>query len=624
MTDNLYIGAYINKSYFNNLFDIIKYINKIGGNALQIYVGDNVHTSLKTKLNYEKNNLIEHKKFLKEKKIKLIIHGIVSLNFCNPLTNKYKWGLDNIIYDLKFSNKIGGLGCVIHLGTKITKNYNLSNKDCINNYLESLKYVLNNSPKSQKIFIETCSDQKNKIGGTIEELSILYKKLKEKYKSRVKICIDSAHIFEAGYPINTSQGVINYFKKFDEIIGIKNIKIMHINDSDTPLNSKIDRHAPIGEGYIFSDKKGGSLNSLIEIYKICKKYNIIMILETSFKNYENEIKLIKSLNCKVGGNKEFKNNIIKIFSFLEKFHLYSNDPKSKYIKNSYTRVLSSIKNYNNNINNYNKIKKLNGVGNRFINKIFEIKDTGSLKMYNDLKKNSNLYYKINKLSNINSILGIGPKKALNLYNQGYNNINKIKKGIKNGKLKVSKLVKCGLDYKNDLNIKINRKEALLIKNLIKKSFPNSNYEFILAGSYLRGKNELKDIDLIISYNDNYNINIQDVIKNLKKINILVSICSIGKDYLLCLIKNNKLKNSLVRHLDIRLVKKSYLPYYLLYFGSGINFSKKIRTIASMKGYKLDQYGIYNKNSGEKIKLKIKKEEDIFKFFNLKYIEHNKR
>ena len=86
-----------------------------------------------------------------------------------------------------------------------------------------------------------------------------------------------------------------------------------------------------------------------------------------------------------------------------------------------------------------------------------------------LFKNNFPIIKINKLSNINSILGIGPKKALNLYNQGYNNINKIKKGIKNGKLKVSKLVKCGLDYKNDLNIKINRKEALLIKNLIKKS-----------------------------------------------------------------------------------------------------------------------------------------------------------
>ena len=79
--------------------------------------------------------------------MKIIIHGILNLNFCNPLEKRYEWGFNNLIYDMNFAKKIGALGCIIHMGTYVTKNYKLSKKDCISNYIKSINFVLENTPK---------------------------------------------------------------------------------------------------------------------------------------------------------------------------------------------------------------------------------------------------------------------------------------------------------------------------------------------------------------------------------------------------------------------------------------------------------------------------------------------
>ena len=79
-----------------------------------------------------------------------------------------------------------------------------------------------------------------------------------------------------------------------------------------------------------------------------------------------------------------------------------------------------------------------------------------------------------------------------------------------------------------------------------------------------------------------------------------------------------------RKLDVAFVLDSNLPWYLLYFGSGREFSKKIRIIASKLGYKLNEKGLFDKNNGEKINFYPKNEKDIFDYLNIEYIEPEKR
>jgi DNA polymerase/3'-5' exonuclease PolX len=94
----------------------------------------------------------------------------------------------------------------------------------------------------------------------------------------------------------------------------------------------------------------------------------------------------------------------------------------------------------------------------------------------------------------------------------------------------------------------------------------------------------------------------------------------GEKKLISIIKfNNK-----YYQMDMIFALNKELPWYLLYFGSNKDFSKKIRLYASKKGYKLNEYGLFNKITGKKINFTPLKEEDIFNFLKIKYIKPENR
>jgi deoxyribonuclease-4 len=116
---------------------------------------------------------------------------------------------------------------------------------------ESLN-LLHSKTKNFKVksMIETTAGQGTTLGYTFEQLKKIIDLVEE--KERMCVCIDTAHIFAAGYDIiDQYEDVI---KKFDDIIGLKNLKCLHMNDSKKALGSRVDRHEHIGKGFI--GKKG--------------------------------------------------------------------------------------------------------------------------------------------------------------------------------------------------------------------------------------------------------------------------------------------------------------------------------------------------------------------------------
>jgi DNA polymerase/3'-5' exonuclease PolX len=93
----------------------------------------------------------------------------------------------------------------------------------------------------------------------------------------------------------------------------------------------------------------------------------------------------------------------------------------------------------------------------------------------------------------------------------------------------------------------------------------------------------------------------------------------GKNKTTCLIKYGYKGKERIRQLDMVLIEKDEYPWYILYFGSGRDFSKKIRGIASNKGYRLNEKGLYNKKTGERIDFSPKSERDIFDFLEIPFI-----
>ncbi|MDC7228129.1 MAG: deoxyribonuclease IV [Spirochaetales bacterium] len=135
--------------------------------------------------------------------------------------------------------------------------------------------------------LETTSGQKNKIGGTFEELAEIIERVED--KSRIGVCIDTCHIFAAGYDISTLDGWQRTIQEFDRIIGLEYLKGLHLNDSAGTLDSRIDRHANIGEGEIGLE----GFRALMNDSRLDKKP---MILETPAKReWDKELELLRGL-----------------------------------------------------------------------------------------------------------------------------------------------------------------------------------------------------------------------------------------------------------------------------------------------------------------------------------------
>jgi deoxyribonuclease-4 len=115
------------------------------------------------------------------------------------------------------------------------------NADGITEALEKEKGVT-------RLLMELTAGQGTVIGSTFEEMALLLQKIPAKLRKRVGVCLDTAHVFAGGYDlIKDYDGV---WQRFDDIIGLELLGLIHLNDSKAPLGSKKDRHELIGDGMI--------------------------------------------------------------------------------------------------------------------------------------------------------------------------------------------------------------------------------------------------------------------------------------------------------------------------------------------------------------------------------------
>ena len=96
--------------------------------------------------------------------------------------------------------------------------------------------------------IENTAGQGSNLGSSFEQLAYLIERVEA--RSRVGVCIDTCHAFAAGYDLRTAEACDRTFAEFDRIVGFRYLRGMHLNDAMKPLGSRVDRHAPLGEGQI--------------------------------------------------------------------------------------------------------------------------------------------------------------------------------------------------------------------------------------------------------------------------------------------------------------------------------------------------------------------------------------
>lgn len=144
----------------------------------------------------------------------------------------------------------------------------------IRNIVESIDYCFTETLKKFKninfmLLLENVCGNGRKIGRTFKELSEII--LKSQYKEHIGLCIDTAHSFSYGYNLSSKDGLEEMLKEIKKYIGLRKIKLIHLNDSKTPLGSKIDQHQHLTKGFI--GKYG--IKNILKTFK-----NIPFILET--------------------------------------------------------------------------------------------------------------------------------------------------------------------------------------------------------------------------------------------------------------------------------------------------------------------------------------------------------
>lgn len=142
--------------------------------------------------------------------------------------------------------------------------------DCLDRIAESINEALNQTSGVTAV-IENTAGQGTNLGHTFEQIAHIIDRVED--KTRVGVCIDTAHTLAAGYDIKTTEGFIDTFDKFDKIIGFSYLRGMHINDSKKDLASKVDRHDSIGKGLM-------GLTTFKMLMNDPRFDNIPMILET--------------------------------------------------------------------------------------------------------------------------------------------------------------------------------------------------------------------------------------------------------------------------------------------------------------------------------------------------------
>ena len=276
------IGFSINSNDINELE--IKKLKKTF-NSIQIMILFDV-------LKFDKN--VNNKYFIEIKKIKKIlssfknifIHASYKINIGSELilsnNNFYNIGIDIIINEIKIAKYIGSNGIILHLG-KNTKKI-LNDENVYNNMVIFIIELFKKLKKQKLLFnilFETPAGQKGDICFDLNEFVKFISSFKNmEFYNYINICIDTCHIFQAGYNLNDDKILNDVFEIFNPVFN--KVKLIHLNNSKYDFNNKKDRHEQINKGFI----------NISSLKKIINNFNgIPLVLETEGP-YEKQINVL--------------------------------------------------------------------------------------------------------------------------------------------------------------------------------------------------------------------------------------------------------------------------------------------------------------------------------------------
>ena len=174
---------------------------------------------------------------------------------------------------------------VVHLGSHLGKGAAVG----IANIADACNEAVAGSEGETTILLENMAGQKNSVGARFEEIRGILDKVKR--PERVGVCLDSCHVYAAGFDLGSEEAVANTMGVFGDVIGLDRLKVVHLNDSKGTLGSRLDRHENIGEGKI--GRKG--MKAFLHSPGIGERPIVMETPYEDVRTMEKSIKLVRTL-----------------------------------------------------------------------------------------------------------------------------------------------------------------------------------------------------------------------------------------------------------------------------------------------------------------------------------------
>lgn len=235
-----YLGAH--ESVGKGLHFAFDRIAQVGGESLQIFTRNQRQWNPKQLTGPE---IVKFKKARQEYGDMIVAsHASYLINLASGKEELRQKSISSFTGELQRCHDLGIPYIVIHPGTHGGDGIEAG----LSRVVETLDKAVERAGSSSMILLETTAGQGTSLGSRFEELAWI--RDNSRFPEKLGFCLDTCHIFAAGYDIRSKSAYKQTFDDFDRLIGIQHLQFFHLNDSKKELGSRVDRHEHIGQGYI--------------------------------------------------------------------------------------------------------------------------------------------------------------------------------------------------------------------------------------------------------------------------------------------------------------------------------------------------------------------------------------
>lgn len=197
-------------------------------------------------------------------------HDSYLINIGSPKDELWRKSIEALVVELERAEALGLAGVVMHPGSHVDS----SEAEGLNRIVQGLNETLQRTKGfAVELWLETTAGQGTNLGYRFEHLAHLIDQVKD--NTRLGVCVDTCHVFAAGYGMKTKAEYTATMAELDDVVGLDRVRAFHLNDSKKPRGSRVDRHDHIGEGelgpepfrFVLNDKRFAKLPMYLETKK---------------------------------------------------------------------------------------------------------------------------------------------------------------------------------------------------------------------------------------------------------------------------------------------------------------------------------------------------------------------